>query len=257
MDISRRPIGVFDSGIGGVSVLRNMVRLMPNEKFIYFGDDKNAPYGTRPESDILRLAQADVRFLMDKNVKAIVIACNTATSAAAAHLRATIDIPIIGMEPALKPAALNTNEGEIAVLATPATLKQEKFLRLMSIYGANAVPVPCPGLMEFVERGELSGENLDECLKNLLSPFEGHNFVSAVLGCTHYVFIASAIAKALPNVALFDGNEGTARQLRRVLNERKWLNETGEGGCEFYTSGDSEKLLPLMKSLFKAPIFSE
>ncbi len=255
MDICNRPIGVFDSGIGGVSVLRNMARLMPHEKFIYYGDDKNAPYGTRPESEILSLARADVRFLMDKNVKAVVIACNTATSAAAAYLRAALDIPVIGMEPALKPAALNTKRGEIAVLATPATLKQDKFQRLMLAYGSHAVPVPCPGLMEFVERGELSGARLDECVKSLISPFAHHDFTSAVLGCTHYVFIAPAIARALPNAELFDGNEGTSRQLMRVLGERSWLNPAGEGGCEFYTSGDPVRLIPLMKTLFSATIY--
>lgn len=249
-----RPIGVFDSGLGGVSVLRNMSALLPKEDFIYFGDDKNAPYGTKSEEEILRLAIDDTSFLLQKNVKAIVIACNTATSAAANHLRETLSVPVIGMEPALKPASLNRKEGVIGVMATPATLKQKKFRLLYEKYGDHAMPIPCPGLMEFAEKGILSGEEIDVFLKKLLAPYRKYPLESVVLGCTHYVFLKAAISKALPGVILYDGNDGTARQLRRVLEEKNWLKETGEGSVSMYTSGDESHILPLMWSLFREKI---
>ena len=239
------PIGVFDSGIGGISVLRNMCADLPREDFIYFGDDKNAPYGTRPEPEILRLAEADADFLLKKNVKAIVIACNTATSAAAAALRGKLSIPVIGMEPALKPASLFRKDGMIAVLATSATLRQEKFRHLMERYGEYAVPVPCPGLMDYVERG------LYECaeISAQLAPFRDYRFDAAVLGCTHYVFLKDAIQKAMPGVRLFDGNEGTSHQLRRVLSERGWLKEEGEGGIQLFSSAENPAVIRLMERL--------
>ena len=249
-----RPIGVLDSGLGGVSVLRNMSALLPKEDFIYFGDDKNAPYGTKSEEEILRLAIDDTSFLLQKNVKAIVIACNTATSAAANHLRETLSVPVIGMEPALKPASLNRKEGVIGVMATPATLKQKKFRLLYEKYGDHAMPIPCPGLMEFAEKGILSGEEIDVFLNKLLAPYRKYPLESVVLGCTHYVFLKAAISKALPGVILYDGNDGTARQLKRVLEEKNWLKETGEGSVSMYTSGDESHILPLMWSLFREKI---
>lgn len=250
-----RPIGVFDSGLGGVSVLRNMCALLPGEDFIYFGDDKNAPYGTKTEEEILRLAIDDVSFLLKKNVKAIVIACNTATSAAAQYLRDTLSIPIIGMEPALKPASMNRKEGLIGVMATPATLKQKKFRLLYEKYGEYAMPIPCPGLMEFAEKGILDGEEIDSFLKKLLNPYlEKYALESLVLGCTHYVFLKGAIQKACPHLSLYDGNDGTARQLKRVLSERNWLNESATGSVSMYTSGDEDSILPLMWSLFREKI---
>lgn len=243
------PIGVFDSGIGGISVLRNMRADLPHEDFIYFGDDKNAPYGTRPESEILRLAEADAEFLLKRNVKAIVIACNTATSAAAAALRGKLSVPVIGMEPALKPASLFRKNGMVAVLATSATLRQEKFRRLMERYGEYAVPVPCPGLMDYVERGVLEGAELDDFLRKRLEPFRDCRFDAAVLGCTHYVFLKDAIQRAMPGVCLFDGNEGTSHQLKRVLSERGWLKEAGEGGVQLFSSAQNPEVIGLMERL--------
>ena len=229
------PIGVFDSGIGGISVLRNMRADLPREDFIYFGDDKNAPYGTRPEPEILRLAEADADFLLKKNVKAIVIACNTATSAAAAALRGKLSIPVIGMEPALKPASLFRKDGMIAVLATSATLRQEKFRHLMERYGEYAVPVPCPGLMDYVERGVTEGAELDAFLQKVLATFRDYRFDAAVLGCTHYVFLKRVLSELLPNVPLVDGNDGTARRLTDLL-----------GSLSDLTSGSGDKGTPIV-----------
>ena len=249
-----RPVGVFDSGMGGISLLRNLTRLLPGENFIYYGDDKNAPYGTRPENEILKLALDDVGFLKSHGAKAIVIACNTATSAAAARLRATEELPIIGIEPALKPACLADLGGKTLVLATPATLRQSKFMLLMNKYGSDAIPLPCPGLMEFAERGETESTALDEYLISLFKPYAGVNITAAVLGCTHYTFLAKAIAKALPHARLYDGNEGTARQLKRVLEANKLLGAQSGGSVKMYTSGNAEVLLPIMQKLYNTKI---
>ena len=248
--MNRAPIGVFDSGIGGISVLRNMVRLLPNENFIYFGDDKNAPYGTKTEEEILSLSVNDVNFLLEKGAKAVVIACNTATSASAAYLRENLDLPIIGMEPALKPASMVRKNGMIGVLATPATLRQKKFRLLMEKYGQYALPIPCPGLMEFVERGEIYSENLLSFLKELFKDYSHENLDAAVLGCTHYVFLKKAVSEVLKGVELFDGNEGTARQLKNVLSERGLLSDAVSGSVEMHTSGEKDRILPLMRALF-------
>lgn len=249
-----RPIGVFDSGTGGISVLRNLIRQLPGEDFIYYGDDKNAPYGTKPEEQILKLARKDVAFLLDRNVKAIVIACNTATSAAAKTLRSEMEMPIIGMEPALKPAQLARKGGYIAVLATPATLRQRKFTELMKLYGDHAVPLPCPGLMEFAQRGETQGERLDSFLADAFRDILKLRPESAVLGCTHYVFMKQAISKALGGIPLYDGNEGTARQLKRVLEQRRMLSSRSAGSVALYTSAQSDTVIETMSRLLNMPI---
>lgn len=231
------PIGVFDSGIGGISVLRNMRADLPREDFIYFGDDKNAPYGTRPEPEILRLAETDADFLLKKNVKAIVIACNTATSAAAAALRGKLSIPVIGMEPALKPASLLPGDGRVLVMATHNTLKLPKFQALMSLYGQNAIPLPCSGLMECVEDGELSGPRVEGLLEGLLLPYRQENIKAVVLGCTHYPFLRQTISRFFsPDVALVDGNLGTVRQLRRRLEQEDLLSAGPGGKVSFFSS---------------------
>lgn len=249
-----RPIGVFDSGVGGVSVLRNMARLMPRERFIYYGDNQNAPYGTREKAEISKLALNCAAYLLKRNVKALVIACNTATSATASELRSMLKLPVIGMEPALKPASLMWRGGTICVLATPTTLKLEKFNALMRKYGEHARVMPCAGLMEFVERGETEGEELNLYLERVFAPLNDTRIDSVVLGCTHYIYISRAIRLAARGARLVDGNEGTARHLKRVLEERNMLNTGGDGGVEMHTSGDADVLLPLMRRLFDTEI---
>ncbi len=248
------PIGVFDSGVGGVSVLRDMARLLPHERFIYYGDNKNAPYGTKNEEEIRALAMHVADVLTDMNVKALVVACNTATSAAIVQLREKLSIPVVGMEPALKPASKLWHGGQVLVLATPATLKQNKFQHLYELYGQNAVIQPCAGLMEFAERGEMEGEGIEHYLKECLAPYRDIQIDAAVLGCTHYVFLKKAIAKVLLGVPLIDGNDGTARRLEFLLRERSLLKAEGEGGVRFMTSGAEDVYLPRMEMLFHTPI---
>ena len=248
------PIGVFDSGVGGVSVLRDLVRMLPRERFVYYGDNLNAPYGTKSEEEIRTLALHVADVLLSMGIKALVVACNTATSAAIATLRERLTIPVVGMEPALKPAALRREQGEIAVLATPATLRQRKFQHLYALYGEHAIILPCPGLMEFAERGELTGPGIDAFLQETFSPLKGVKLDAAVLGCTHYVFLRQAIGKALPGVALIDGNDGTARRLKYLLEQAGTLKDEGEGGVTFLTSGDEQVFIPRMEMLLRVPI---
>lgn len=249
-----RPIGVFDSGVGGVSVLKEMAALMPAERFIYYGDNLNAPYGVRPEGEIRALSLDVAEKLVAYHIKALVIACNTATSAAAQTLRDRLSIPVVAMEPALKPAAVNHGHGRILVLATPATLRQRKFGDLMRQYGRDAEMVPCPGLMEYVERGEIASPDLDAYLRERFAPYQNTAIDAVVLGCTHYVFLKEAIARALPGVAQYDGNRGTARRLQSLLAENGALNLSASGGVEFMTSGDAAVYLPLMQQLFSTPL---
>lgn len=246
--VDQRPIGVFDSGVGGISTLSAMRRELPDEHFLYFGDTANAPYGTKPREQVLSLVRQVAEHLLAQQVKAIAIACNTATSVAAAELRGTYDLPIIGIEPALKPAAENRHGGSILVLATPVTLKLEKFARLMSLYGEGAVRVPCPGLMDLVEREDFMAAG--KYLIELLAPYDLDEVDAVVLGCTHYVFLRPLLRAMLPeHVQLFDGNEGTARQLRRVLDQRSLLAAPGSGGLTLQTSGDPNKVIPQMERL--------
>ncbi len=253
----RAPIGMFDSGVGGISVLRDAVRFLPNERFIFFGDTKNAPYGTKTKEEVLLLSRRVVETLLQMDCKAIVIACNTATSAAAAALRAEYPrLPIIAMEPALKPASLLHQDGVVLALATPGTIAGEKYVHLYALYGEGVVSLPCGGLMEFAERGELNSPALHAYLSDLFRPYAGQKVEAVVLGCTHYVFLKQAIGRFFPSVPLIDGNEGTVRQLGRRLDEARLLAPKDQkGGVNLLSSG-GEEAVALMKKLLALPIDS-
>lgn len=239
------PIGVFDSGVGGISILRELVRLMPNENYIYFGDSANAPYGTKTLEQVVDLVCNDAEYLYNKGIKALVVACNTATSAGIGLLRKRYtEIPVIGIEPALKPAVLSAEHPTVLVMATPMTLREEKFRCLMQRFEEKAeiIPLPCPGLMEFVERGELQSEALEQYLYHLFAPYEKVDAV--VLGCTHYPFVRRTIQKVLGNeTMLFDGGEGTARETRRRLEELKLLNPSEKQGNVIFENSAKEEVL--------------
>ena len=240
------PIGVFDSGVGGISVLKELASLMPNENFIYFGDSENAPYGTKSTEEIERLTVKSAKLLADKGVKAIVIACNTATSAGGKAVREMLDIPVIGIEPALKPAALMNENPKIAVMATPLTLKLEKFANLMERFDDNAeiYKIECPEIVGFVEKGILEGTEIENCIKKYFEPIKDVKLDGVVLGCTHYPFVKSVIKKvAGEDVKLFDGGEGTAKELLRRLKEKNLLSDRKEKGkVEFINSSGSTEI---------------
>ena len=243
------PVGVFDSGVGGISALIAMKRLLPNETFIYYGDTRNAPYGTKDTDEVIRCVHDVVARLMKEKIKALVIACNTATGAAAATLRKELDIPVIGMEPALKPASELRKDGSILVLATPLTLHQDKFERLMEKYGEGAIRVPCTGLMELVEQEDY--EQAEAYLKQVFSSYDMNTVDAIVLGCTHYAFLKDMIRDMIPpSVAITEGSDGTARQLKRMLQRNNLINESGRGKIILETSG-TEKDLRLMQKLLE------
>ena len=248
------PIGVFDSGVGGISVLRHLVREMPEERFLYFGDSANAPYGTRPTEDIRELTFRAARHLMDKGCKALVLACNTATSVAAKDLRMALPgTVIIGIEPAVKPAALQFPGGTVGVIATPATLRDgSKFTRLVEKYeqDCTVIRIPAPGLVELVEQGKADSPEMEALLKPLLEPWRG-KLDGLVLGCTHYPFAAEVIQRLLPGTVLFDGGAGTARHTRRRLAEEDLLGDHGVGEVIFENSCGSREMLNLCRRLLE------
>ena len=236
-------IGFFDSGLGGISVLADAVKALPREDFLYLGDSANAPYGVKAPDEVLRLVRNAAGGLARMGVKALVIACNTASSVAASALRGEYAFPIIALEPALKPAAESGGTGAILVMATPLTLSSKSYRRLHARYGERAVPLPCPGLMEFVEREELDSPGLHEYLDNLLSPFSGQQVDAAVLGCTHYLFLREAIRSHLPRgTRLMDSNAGVVRQLiRRLEGENLLTQSPGPGKVEIVSTGGRDK----------------
>ena len=242
-------IGFFDSGVGGISVLHEAVHLLPNEHFMFYGDNANAPYGPRPLEEIRRLSAAGIQKLLDREVKAIVIACNTATSAYAEIVRRQHpELPIVGMEPALKPAHFARHGGKVIVLATEATLRLEKFQRLMALYGDDVIRVAGHGLVELVESGEARSPRMSERLEALLGPYAGMQIDAIVLGCTHYPFLRGQIQGLFPEARLFDGLSGTAQRLKSLLDQFGLRSDSLEGSVEYQTSG-GPSYLALMRRL--------
>ena len=250
MNKKNMPIGFLDSGLGGLSVLKEAIKIMPNENYIYFGDSKNAPYGTKSRKEIRDLTFKAVEFLLEKGAKGIVVACNTATSAAVAELRMVYpNIPLVGIEPAIKPAVELGKKGKILMMATPMTVKQDKFKYLLNRYKdkADIIPIPCEGLMEFVENGQLSGEKLKLYLREKLNGYDSSNTSSIVLGCTHYPFVTETIKEVVGNnIYIIDGGLGTAREIKRRLAEKNLLRDSNEEGkIEIYNSSEDERFIEL------------
>jgi len=248
---NRLPIGVFDSGVGGISVLVEIIKLLPHEEFIYYADSINAPYGIKPENTIRSLTIKAADFLFKLGVKSLVVACNTATSAAIKEIRRIFELPVIGMEPAIKPAVELKKNSRIIVMVTPLTLQSKKFNSLVYQYKhlAEIISIPCPGLVELIERGN---NNIADYLYSILRPETNKNISTVVLGCTHYVLIKREILKVLGrNINIIDGNCGTARHLKTVLEKEGLLNNTLEdklqiplrANVRFYTSGTCKEVL--------------
>ncbi len=252
-----RPIAVFDSGVGGISVLKELVRIMPNENYIYFGDSANAPYGTKTTDEVRALTMGHAKELFEEGAKGLVVACNTATAAAVRNLRECYpQIPIVGIEPALKPAVEEKKHPTVLVMATPMTIREAKFQKLLKRYQdqGEIIPLPCPGLMDFVERGDLDGADLKKYLVELLYAYRQEPVDSVVLGCTHYPFVKEAIIETLgEGVTVYDGGEGTAREMHRRLEVAGLLTEcTQTGRVEFRNSlPNPEQKIKLCQYLLK------
>ena len=245
-------IGFFDSGVGGISVLHEARRLLPHENFIYYGDNGNAPYGTRALSEIRRLSAEAIDRLLNMGVKALVIACNTATSAYADILRSQhAELPIVGMEPALKPAHFARHGGKVIVLATEATLHLEKFHRLMGQYGDDVIPVVGKGLVELVEAGLAQTPQAAAQVRHLLASYMDEQVDAIVLGCTHFPFLRNPIQQLFPGARIFDGREGTVLRLKSLLEQHNLCSDDTPGRIEYHTSGGPE-IISLMKDLMQA-----
>jgi len=248
------PIGVFDSGVGGLSVLRAIRAQMPEESIIYFGDQGHIPYGPRPMEQIRSFSEAITGFLLEHHAKIIVVACNTASAAALKYLRDTFpDVSFVGMEPAVKPAAEQTLTGKVGVLATPATFQGALYASVVERFanGVELLQNTCPGLVQQIEWGNLQSAETLRILTEALLPMLEKNIDTVVLGCTHYPFVIPMIQQIVgDNVRVIDPAPAVAKQVRRILETNRLKNPSDTNGdVKFYTSGDPEELKSLLSRL--------
>lgn len=253
-----RPIGVFDSGVGGLSVLRALRAELRAEDLVYVADSGHAPYGDKSREFIERRAIALVEFLKDQDAKAIVVACNTATGAAVDTLRARFSMPIVAMEPPVKPAVTTTKSGVVGVLATTSTLSSAKFLKLVDAHGGGAQVLiqPCPGLVERVEQGDLDGPDTRALVERFVRPLRDKGADTLVLGCTHYPFLRPLIEELMgPDAFVFDPASAVARELRRRLTSRNLLaEEARQGATSYWTTGEQDDAQRVMSQLAGDPV---
>ena len=254
MEISSGAIGVFDSGVGGLSVLHHIRQALPNERLIYVADSGHVPYGDKPASYIEQRSLALTRFLIEQGADAIVIACNTATAAAAAMLRSHFNIPIVAMEPAVKPAVAATRSGVVGVLATVGTLESARFAALLERYAGEVeiVTQGCPGLVEQVERGDLNGMQTRELITRYTAPLLARGADTLILGCTHYPFLAPLITEVVgPDIVLVDTGVAVARQLqRRIQIELPGRASGTSADAQFWISGDATQASSIISVLW-------
>lgn len=238
------PVGVMDSGVGGLTVLKHLTTLLPQEHFIYFADSAYAPYGNQSAAKIRERCHTIADTLISHGAKALVVACNTATAAAISSLREHFSLPIIGMEPAVKPAALASRNGIIGVLATTGTLQSAQFAALLEHYGqgVQVVTQACVGLVECIEQGQLDALQTQSLLQQYCQPLIAAGADTIVLGCTHYPFVRKHIQQIVgPNVTLIDTGAAVAKRLQQVLEQRQMLNGAGQAGdYAFLTSGNED-----------------
>mgnify|MGYP001034643207 FL=1 len=246
------PVGIFDSGVGGLSVLRAVREFMPEQDILYLADQAHVPYGPRPLLQVREFAEGITRFLLDRGAGLIVVACNAASAASLHYLRNTFPgVPFVGMEPAVKPAAEQTRSGVVGVLATPATFQGALYASVLERFARDVTVLQdtCPGLVAEVESGNLEGDAVREILTNALSPMLQAGIDTVVLGCTHYPFVIPLIQEiAGPGVRVIDPAPAIARQTRRLLSQNGWgLNGTGSIQC--FTTGPVESMKLLVKQL--------
>lgn len=248
------PVGVFDSGVGGLSVLHDIRALLPHEDLLYVADSGHAPYGDKKPEFIAARSVAITRFLIAQGAKAVVVACNTATSAAVATLRAEFELPIVAMEPAVKPAVATSRSGVIGVLATTRTLASENLAQLKERFGAGSdiLLQACPGLVECVEARELSSDATRELLRGFVAPLLERGADTLVLGCTHYPFLIPLLQDiAGPAVTIIDPGPAVARELRRRLDAGGLLNaSTQPGSTRYWTSSDPDHLRQAIENFY-------
>jgi glutamate racemase len=252
-DGAGRPIGVFDSGVGGLSVAREIRRALPAEDVLYVADTAYCPYGDRPLGEVRVRALAVGRYLQEAGAKVLVVACNTASGAALEDLRAALTIPVIGLEPAVKTAVARTRARRVGVMATSGTLRSERYARLVRAHadGVQVLPQPCPGLADLIEEGHLDGDVLRARLEELTRPLREAGVDTVVLGCTHYPFVAEPIQRALgAGVTLVDSAPAIARRTAQILDEARRRRGSGEGRFRVLTTGEPDKVEPVVRRLW-------
>lgn len=251
MNSTTAPIGIFDSGIGGITICNEIIRLLPNESVLYLADSKNAPYGEKSEEEIIKLSIKNVDYLLNKGCKLIVVACNTATTNAIKTLRNSYSVPFIGIEPAIKPAALNSQTNSVGVLATKGTLSSalfaktsEKHLRKVSILERDG-----EGIVPLIEAGKLESAEMHLLLKKYIQPMLDKNIDYLVLGCSHYPFLIPQLKKIVgPEVQIIDSGEAVARQTKNILAQQGLLNDTTHRASHrFITNVNPNVLMQFIK----------
>lgn len=243
--INKNPIGLFDSGIGGTSIWKEVHALMPYENTIYLADSKNAPYGLKSKDEIIALSCKNTEFLLENNCKIIVVACNTATTNAIKELRAKYDVPFIGIEPAIKPAALQSKTQKIGILATKGTLNSELFHKSVANHpDVTIIEQIGHGLVQLIENGDMNSAEMEELLKSYLNPMVEKNIDYLVLGCSHYPYLIPQIKKIIPpQIKIIDSGEAVARQTQKILEQSHLLNLTNKKSSQiFYTNSEPEVL---------------
>lgn len=252
--MSTRPIGIFDSGVGGTSILKEIHALLPNENCIYLADSKNAPYGNKSKNEIIDLSIKNTELLLSHGCKIIVVACNTATTNAIAHLRATYKVSFIGIEPAIKPAALNTQTKTVGILATKGTLSSELFHETSDLYAhnINVIEQDGDGIVPLIESGKLDTSEMKTLLESYINPMIERNIDHLVLGCTHYPYLIPILREILPeNVNIIDSGLAVARQTKAVLTKENSLNSSDkEGTVDLFTNGNIAILNSLLDPKF-------
>jgi glutamate racemase len=251
---NNNPIGLFDSGIGGTSIWAAINDLLPNEDTIYLADSKNAPYGQKSKDEIIQLCFKNTEYLLNQNCKIIVVACNTATTNAIKELRAKYNVPFIGIEPAIKPAAVNSEKHIIGILATQGTLNSELFHQTVQKYqDTKIIEQIGHGLVGLIENGEINSKEMDLLLHQYLEPMIEANIDYLVLGCSHYPYLIPQIKKILPkHIKIIDSGEAVARQTKKVLEEKGALNiEPNNGKAIFYSNSNPSVLVEILNHVYE------
>ena len=251
---NNNPIGIFDSGVGGISIWKEIHKLLPNESTIYLADSINAPYGQKSKQEIIDLCFKNTELLIKKNCKLIVVACNTATTNAIKQLRATYEIPFIGIEPAIKPAAINSKTKSIGILATKGTLSSELFHDTTELYSDNIkiTEQVGVGLVELIESGNIDSPEMTSLLNKYLTPMISYNIDYLVLGCSHYPFLIPKIKKMIPNnISIVDSGKAVAKQVQNILAKQKCLSENNNTFNIFYTNKNSDVLNQILNNQYQ------
>ncbi len=252
--MSTKPIGIFDSGIGGTSIFKEIHALLPHENCIYLADSKNAPYGNKSKTKILELSIKNTELLLNKNCKLIVVACNTATTNAIQQLRSTYDVPFIGIEPAIKPAALNTQTRAVGILATKGTLSSELFHKTTDLYsnGIKVIEQVGEGIVPLIEAGETDSDAMKALLETYISPMLQADIDYLVLGCTHYPYLIPQLLTLLPkHVKIIDSGLAVAKQTKAILEQNNLLNlSTNSPNIHFFSNGNIDVLKHILDDKF-------